>query len=88
MRMTWVKLLKMSLRNVEKEINSKEDYYTVGEIRNPSKNVIYPKFVPKFSRNLSPIILFHLSNNSFSNFKQNEILIQVIKITQYIQINI
>lgn len=58
MRMTWVKLLKMSLRNVEKEINSKEDYYTVGEIRNPSKNVIYPKFVPKFSRNLSPIIFF------------------------------
>ena len=46
MRMTWVKLLKMSLRNVEKEINSKEDYYTVGEIRNPSQNVIYPKFVP------------------------------------------
>lgn len=58
MRMTWVKLLKISLRNVEKEINSKEDYYTVGEIRNPSKNVIYPKFVPKFSRNLSPIIFF------------------------------
>lgn len=58
MRMTWVKLLKMSLRNVEKEINSKEDYYTVGEIRNPSKNVIYPKFVPKFPVNLSPIIFF------------------------------